>query len=300
MLFSALGSIGSRLDSKFITAYFAPSFVAVLGTLWILVVSTGTERFGEWVEQLDSVEQAIAVLVLLLVTSVLGHVLQAFSRPIAQLFAGRAWPELFQRPLIENQRRARAGAKLREMLSRGDRLYPRDPADTAPTAFGNVLTAAADYPRLVYAMDPHHWWLRLLPLLPVEFQEMLRSMETPMRAMLNFSLVSLYLGCLGAVVLGLAEGNLLTAVVFLVGGVLISNLFYRAGITQAAELARNIWVGFDLYRSEILKQLNETIPTSLDEERALWPRLAKRLRELEEPPAAESVDAAAPPSPAEA
>jgi hypothetical protein len=300
MLFSALGSIGSRLDSKFITAYFAPAFVAVLGTLWILVVSTGSERFGAWIEQLDSVEQAIAVLVLLLVTSMLGHVLQALARPIAQLFAGRAWPELFQRPLIENQRRARARARLKELLSRGDRLYPRDSADTAPTAFGNVLTAAADYPRLVYAMDPYHWWLRLLPLLPVEFQEMLRSIETPMRAMLNFSLVSLYLGCLGAVVLGLAERNLLTAVIFLVGGVVLADLFYRAAITQAAELARNIWVGFDLYRSEILKQLNEAIPTSLDEERALWPHLAKRLRELEEQPLETTADAVSQPSPAEA
>src|SRR4051794_35421459 len=153
MLFSALGSVGSRLDSKFITAYFAPAFVAVLGTLWVLVVSTGSERFGDWVEQLDSVEQAIAVLVLVLVTSMLGHVLQALARPIAQLFAGRAWPERFQRPLIENQRRTRARARLKELLSSGDRLFPRDAADTAPTAFGNVLSAAADYPRLVYAMD---------------------------------------------------------------------------------------------------------------------------------------------------
>ena len=300
MLFSALGSIGSRLDSKFITAYFAPAFVAVLGTIWILVVSTGSERFGEWVEQLDSVEQAIAVLILVLVTSMLGHVLQALARPIAQLFAGRAWPEPFQRPLVENQRRARARARLKELLTRGDRLYPRDPADTAPTAFGNVLTAAADYPRLVYAMDPYHWWLRLLPLLPVEFQEMLRSIETPMRAMLNFSLVSLYLGCLGAVVLGLLEKSLLTAVVFLVGGVVVADLFYRAAITQATELARNIWVGFDLYRSEILKQLNEALPTSLEEERALWPRLAKRLRELEEQPLETTADVTAQPSPAEA
>ena len=30
MLFSAVGSIGERLDSKFITAYFFPAFIAVL------------------------------------------------------------------------------------------------------------------------------------------------------------------------------------------------------------------------------------------------------------------------------
>jgi hypothetical protein len=79
------------------------------------------------------------------------------------------------------------------MVSRGERLYPHDPADTAPAAFGNVLATAAEYPRLVYGMESYHWWPRLLPLLPVEFQEMLRSMETPMRAMLNLSLVALSL-----------------------------------------------------------------------------------------------------------
>jgi hypothetical protein len=283
VLFSALGSIGGRLDSKFITAYFAPAFVAVFGTIVILVRALGGERFGNWVAELDSVKQAIAVVVLVLMTSVLGHVLQALARPIAQMFAGRAWPELVQKPSIRGQLRARARARIDELTSRGDRLYPHDPADTAPTAFGNVLVAATDYPRLVYAMEPYHWWLRLLPLLPAEFQEMLRSMETPMRAMLNLSLVSLYLGCLGAIVLGLAESQLPTAVAFLVGGVVIANLFYRAAIAQATELARNIWVGFDLYRSEILKQLNLELPANLEEERALWQRLGQRLRDVEEP-----------------
>ena len=170
-----------------------------------------------------------------------------------------------------------------ELTSRGDRLFPRDPADTEPTAFGNVLAAGDDYPRLVYAMEPSHWWPRLLPLLPADFQDLLRSLETPMRAMLNLSLVSVYLGCLAAVFLGLAQSQWITTVVSLVVGLLVANFFYRAAIAQATELARNIWVGFDLYRYEILKQLNEELPTTLEDERALWQRLTQRLRALEEP-----------------
>src|SRR5438093_241597 len=114
MLFSALGSIGGRLDSKFITAYFAPAFVAVFGTICILVRAVGGERFGDWVAELDSVKQAIAVLVLVMITLVLGHVMQALARPIAQLFAGRAWPELFQKTSIRSQLRARARARIDE------------------------------------------------------------------------------------------------------------------------------------------------------------------------------------------
>ena len=54
MLFSAIGSLGDRLDSKFITAYFFPAFVAVLGTIAILVTAIGGERFAERIAQFDS------------------------------------------------------------------------------------------------------------------------------------------------------------------------------------------------------------------------------------------------------
>lgn len=282
MLFSSIGSIGDRLDSKFITAYFFPAFVAVLGSTWILVAAAGGERFGERIAQLDSVEQAIGVALILLATMMLAHMLRALARPIAQLFAGRAFPELVKKPSTRNQHRVRARFAA-GMASRGDRLYPHDPAETAPTAFGNVLAATADYPRLVYAMEAYHWWPRLLPLLPVEFQELLRSLETPMRAMLNLSLVFLYLGCLAAVALGLAASQWLTTVVALVAGLLLAQLCYRAAIAQATELARAIWVGFDLYRYEILAKMRQEEPADLESERALWQRLAGRLRELEQP-----------------
>jgi hypothetical protein len=131
-------------------------------------------------------------------------------------------------------------------------------------------------------MDTYHWWPRLLPLLPPEFQELLRSMETPMRSMLNLSLVSLYLGCLTAAVLGLANSNLAVAAVSLVIGVIVAELLYRAAVAQAAELARHIWVGFDLYRFHILEQLREEEPADIEAERELWQRLAQRLRTLDE------------------
>ena len=284
MLFSALGSLGDRLDAKFLTAYFLPAFVAVLGTIAILVTALGGERFVEWIEQSDSTQQGLAALLLVLLTLMVAQLLSAMARPIAQWYAGRALPEPLKHPSIQHQLRARARARIGvEMVSRGDRLFPHDPTDTEPTAFGNVLAAGVDYPRLIYAMETYHWWPRLLPLLPAYFQDLLRSLETPMRAMLNLSLVSVYLGCLAAVFLGLAQSHWITTVVSLVVGLLIAQFFYRAAIAQAAELVRNIWVGFDLYRYEILKQMNEEVPTTLEAERELWQRLTQRLRALEEP-----------------
>jgi hypothetical protein len=71
--------------------------------------------------------------------------------------------------------------------------------------------------------------------------------------------------------------------VSLVIGILLANFFYRAAIVQATELAPNIWVGFDLYRSEITRQMNVEMPSDLQEERALWQQLGQRLRNLEPP-----------------
>lgn len=286
MLFSAIGSLGDRLDSRFITAYFVPAFIAVLGSIWILIAAIGGERFAERLVALDSVEQAIGVALILLLTLMIAHLLSAMARPIATVYAGRAFPT----PVREWSIRGQLNARLRTRAStitgaREDRLYPRDPAETQPTAFGNVLAATADYPRLIYAMDAFHWLPRLLPLLPSDFQSLLRSQETPMRGMLNLSLVFSYLAFLAVVVLGLMGSQELAALVVLVIGLVLGQLCYRAAVTQATDLARTIWVAFDLYRFSILEQLREETPDDLETERALWVRLAERLRELDAPPA---------------
>jgi hypothetical protein len=281
MLISALGSIGDRLDSKFITAYFFPAFVAVLGTIAILVRQAGDARFIAWVAQFDSLQQGVIVFALLLGTFMLAHMLRAMARPIAQVFAGRAYPEVVRRLLLPVQERDHARARGdQRAMDRGERLFPRERGDLEPTAFGNILAASADYPRLVYGMETYHWWPRLLPLMPAEFQDALRALETPMRAMLNLSLVALYLGCLAGA-LGMTHGDLLAAGVGLALGLFLAGVFYQAAIAQAVELARTIWVGFDLYRYEILKQMNIELPASIEAERALWPRLtAERLGAL--------------------
>ncbi len=241
MLFSALGSLGDRLDAKFLTAYFLPAFVAVLGTIVILVTALGGARFVERIEQYDSTQQGLLALLLVLLTVMVAQLLSAMARPIAQGFAGHALPELVKHPSIQHQLRARARARIGpEMASRGDRLFPHNPTETEPTAFGNVLAAGVDYPRLIYAMETYHWWPRLLPLLPGSFQDLLRSLETPMRAMLNLSLVSVYLGCLAAVFLGLAQAHWITTVVSLVVSLLVANFLYRAAIAQGTELVRTI------------------------------------------------------------
>src|SRR5690242_19748578 len=129
MFLSALGSVGQRLDPKFVTAYFFPAFVAVLGTMAIVVRYAGNARFIAWLAQYDSLQQGVIFLALLLGTLMLAYMLQSLARPIGRLYAGRAYPELVRRLLRPVQARERGKVRLdRTTYQRGDRLIPRDPA----------------------------------------------------------------------------------------------------------------------------------------------------------------------------
>jgi hypothetical protein len=85
----------------------------------------------------------------------------------------------------------------------------------------------------------------------------------------------------------------LNALIILAAGLVLSHLCYRAAVTQATELARTVWVAFDLYRSAILEHFHEERPATLEEERLLWQRLGERLHLMEESTAA-GTDGAAP------
>ena len=299
MLASALSALSGRLDSKFLTAYWLPAFVAVLGGLGILAVLVGPEQMDAWVYELDSVEQTIGALILLLLMTMLAFVLRALSRPITVFFAGDALPLSLAEWSTRGQFRVRnkLAHRLGVSVARPEsvssarqsaqwlaRSFPLDDTEMQPTLFGNVLAAASEHPWLAYAMAGGVWWPRLSPLLPPEFQDILAGAQAPMMGLLNLSVVFTALALIGAAVLGLVGANWLVAFVILVGGLLLAWLCYMAGVSQAAELGTNLRVAFDLYRYDILSQLGQERPADLAEERALWQRLTDQMFLLPEPP----------------
>lgn len=292
MLASALSALGGRLDTKFLTAYWLPAFVAVLGSFGILAVIAGAKQFDEWIYNLDSVEQTLAVLLLVLAVTMLAFILRAISRPLTEVFAGNALPRMVAEWSTRGQRRVKhkaaempgAGTDRPEVVAATQRQsqwlqqsFPRDDAALQPTLFGNILATAAEYPRLVYLMDGLLWWPRLSPVVPDFFQEMLGGAQAPMMALLNLSVVFAGLAIIGAPLLVLAGGHWTAALVTLLGGLLLTRFCYRAAVSQAAELASMLRVGFDLYRHEILRQMDLEVPTDIGDERALWQKLTAEM-----------------------
>jgi hypothetical protein len=292
VLSSALGALTDHIDSKFLTAYWLPAFVAVLGGLGLLAALVGPAQMDAWVYGLDSVEQSLAALILLLLMTMLAFVLRALTRTIAEFFAGAILPQRVAEWSIQSQLAVKNAtarmlgvkpadpstlATVSQAAVTLDLAFPLDDAATKPTRLGNVLAAAADHPWLAYAMNGTLWWPRLTPLLPSEFQGMLAGALAPMMALLNLSVVFAALALAAVVVLGLLGAQWMTAIIILIVGFLLTWLCYRAAVSQATELGSMLRVAFDLYRYEILRQWNLDIPGDQTAERALWQRLTNEL-----------------------
>lgn len=288
MLGSALSALGGRLDSKFLTAYWLPAFVAMLGALGVFTVIVGPATVGDWFADLDSVEQTLGAIIIVLAMTMVAFVLRAISRSLSEIFTGNALPPRLaawsKRGQLRIKSRSEQGAHGESQPSPSEtrnhkatwwlnREFPLDDADVEPTLFGNILATAVEHPRLAYTMEGLLWWPRLAPLVPVEFQDLLGAAQAPMMALLNLAVVFTTLALAGTAVLILAGGHWTAAIVTLLGGLALSRLCYRAAVSQAAELKSLMWVAFDLYRHEILRQMDLEIPGDLATERALWAQL---------------------------
>jgi hypothetical protein len=118
MLASALSTLSDRFDAKFLIAYWLPPFVAALGGIGILAVLVGGGQLDAWVQNLDSVEQTLTVILFLLTVTMAAFVLRALSRPIIAAFAGEVLPDI----VADWARRGQINAK-----RRAARSLPRPP-----------------------------------------------------------------------------------------------------------------------------------------------------------------------------
>ncbi|MEZ4564871.1 MAG: hypothetical protein R2853_19250 [Thermomicrobiales bacterium] len=303
MFASALSALSDRLDSKFLTAYWLPAFVAVLGAFGILAAVVGREATEAWVFGLDSVAQTLFALIVLLAMTMVAFILRAVSRPVVEVFAGHTLPRQAARWSARSQRRKQALAdamaasptvtdetSTQQVALQLGRMYPLDAASVQPTLFGNILATAVEHPRLAYTMEGMVWWPRLAPLVPAYFQDMLGGAQAPMMALLNLAVVCVGLALSGGVILALIAGQWLLALAVLVAGLLLARLCYNAAVSQAAEV-----------RSPGLRRVRPLpardpapdgpeVPTDPEEERALWTRLTQETLAIPRPPTASEKD----------
>lgn len=147
--------------------------------------------------------------------------------------------------------------------------------DLLPSKLGNVLRASEQYPEKYGITAGINLWTRLAVLLPSEMSNQLEEKNNNILFLLNSSLLS-YSHFVIAIIISISHINektgdvsmkhLVLAIFFFIVGYSL----YILTIPVAKTMGLLIRSSFDLYRFDLLKQLNYPIPTSLSQEQRLW------------------------------
>jgi len=183
---------------------------------------------------------------------------------------------------------------------------PIDENDLLPTRLGNVLRASELYADEKYKLNSLVMFPKLIHVLPSHFANELEDKNNRFIFLLHSSFLSCILGLVSLIV-GLADiiavplckytfmpnffansvcakgfiyrgfsvlspgGYLLLGLLFFITGYII----YRISVSAAREFALQIRAGFDLYRFDLLRQLNYQLPATLNEEKQIWELLSE-------------------------
>jgi len=150
-----------------------------------------------------------------------------------------------------------------------------------PTALGNVLANAEEYPFERYGMDAKVFWPRLRAEIEPEKLEPLDSYYAAMSGLLNITLLAVIFSIeiFGIGLYALSLGSLTWFVpLYFVLALLIVVGCYRTAVSTAVAFGNSFCLYFDYYRGRILDRFGLKQPASIDEERKLWLKLGAFLR----------------------
>lgn len=162
-----------------------------------------------------------------------------------------------------------------------------------PTSLGNILLASELYPYEKYRLDGPSLFPRMSMLFPREFVDAFEEKNNHVVFLLNSSLLAYMLGMLSLLVgrIGFVDfitGSLLAQLYYQyfepgfkhipAASYSIIGLFfmvvgygiYRISINAIKEYSLFIRTSFDLYRFNLLRELNQPVPTSLESEKLVW------------------------------
>jgi len=189
------------------------------------------------------------------------------------------------------------------------RFAPVRVSSLLPTKFGNIIYSSEEYPLDRYKIRGLGMWTRLAQVLPVNFRGQLEEKNNQMIFLLNSSLMSYIVGVasflvgfihilfysalgfayLGTQLLGinkfasdlkvlLQNIAINRSIEYLVIGIVmlvLGYIFYSFALPVAEGFGTLVRTAYDLYRFDLLRQLNQEIPSNDEEEGILWHRLSQ-------------------------
>lgn len=172
---------------------------------------------------------------------------------------------------------------------------PLDENDLLPTKLGNIFRSTELYAQDRYSMEAVTIWSMLFGVLPSQFAKTMEEKNNHFMFLLNSSLL-MYLAGISNVVASIVGRFMEKSPSFFLNAWLAQSIFqngyetippklyllisvilfafgymlYRVAVNAARDVCMFHRAGFDLYRIELLKQLNRKRPKNLHEEKNLW------------------------------
>ena len=180
--------------------------------------------------------------------------------------------------------------------------YPLDKEHLMPTRLGNVLRASEMYAYERYAIGEITIWPRLVPLLPVEIVQTIEEKNNHFMFLVNSAFLAFAnaaIGmCFGLIGIMAFPPSILypytvkAAGFFSIGydhiaplgyiliSVVLSGfgyVLYRISVNSAEDFSLYVRTSFDLYRKNLLRQLDWKPPKTLEAEKEIWRNISKYL-----------------------
>jgi len=260
------------VDKRFLLCSFFPVLVTAFGIDLLATANNGgiTRQAETW-SSYPGLLQALIIGGGLAAILVLAAVLSSGSLLITQLYEGYFGPKLLKDWWVESQTRQKSKSTGNTEL--------RFPVTTLqPTALGNVLRAAEDYPQRTYGLTTVVVWPRLFLVLPPDLLQSMQGPADTIQFLLNVSLIASSFAVLGGIYAAIEALGALTYLGLTVGGLVVARLAYLGAVEAAIDYGLHIRGAFDLHRADLLSALHRALPTTSDEELRLWNDVSTRLQ----------------------
>lgn len=291
------------LIRSYLLAHFTPALVLVCIHTLLIAYFLPPDAF--WMGHWEAMPDAFKPLVLLLPAALIGLLTLILNPALLSVYGGligdRIWPlgrwrRRMQERYAARVRRitaideelARVGhnaalAQEADELTYTNRLcYPPDEQQVVRTALGNALLAIEHYPARMYGMHHRTLWPRLLAVVPADLIAAVDRARLLLDLVVNLSLVCLLLGLdVLIVVVQTQRWELLAGVL---GAGILAYLTYRLAVPAAIAWGQQVKAVYDLYRRELLVQMELPPPPTLAEEKALWVQVSQFMMYWEETP----------------
>ena len=278
MLTTVLSEVKGLVDKRFLLSSFFPVLLFAFGAdLLIASAHRGIDNQIKSWNGYSGVVQAIIAVGGLAAVLLVAAVVSSCSILITQLYEGYFGPKMLKDRWTKHQDE-------RKTKTPGNRELRFPTNNLQPTALGNVLRAAEEYPERAYGASVVVVWPRLFLVLPAELLLSASGPADTIQFLLNTSLLATMFAVLGGSYAAFESLGAASYVAALVGGVVVARLAYRGAVEAAIAYGLHIRGAFDLHRNDLLLKLRWAMPTSRDEELRTWRDVSDRLRRGEPKP----------------